>query len=197
MDEKGFLQGVIGKLKVLLSKHQHKKHMTHCGNREWTTLIECVSLNGRKLRPWIIFKGKKPQLSWHDSYPTAHTTYTENGWTDNEIGLLYFQKCFHPETMIGQTGEYRMLLLDGHASHISTRTIEFCVSHNIILLCLPPHTTHILQPLDVGVFAPLSTAYKQGVHKRTNKAAGYSIDKCDFLEVLQIAREAAVTPQNI
>lgn len=48
-----------------------------------------------------------------------------------------------------------MLILDGHASHISTAAIEFCIRQKIILLCLPAHTTHILQPLDVGVFGPL------------------------------------------
>ena len=34
MDEKGFLQGVIAKLRVLLSKYEAKNHITQCGNRE-------------------------------------------------------------------------------------------------------------------------------------------------------------------
>ncbi len=34
MDEKGFLQGVIASLRVMLSKHEANQHMTHCGNRE-------------------------------------------------------------------------------------------------------------------------------------------------------------------
>ena len=59
MDEKGFLQGVIAKLRVLLSKYEAKNHMTQCGNREWTSLIECISLTGRVLRPFVIFKAKR------------------------------------------------------------------------------------------------------------------------------------------
>lgn len=34
MDEKGFLQGVIAKLRVMISKYEKKAHMTQCGNRE-------------------------------------------------------------------------------------------------------------------------------------------------------------------
>ena len=100
--------------------------------------------------------------------------------------------------MIGQKGEYRLLLLNGHASHVSTKTIENCVSRKIILLCLPPHTTHLLQPLDVGAFSPLSFACKKRIHQRTEYAgSGYSIDKCTFWEVLTESREETLTPINI
>ena len=86
-----------------------------------------------------------------------------NGWTDNEIGLEWIKQCFEPETQCDDDSEYRLLILDGHASHVTTKVIRFCVDHKIILLCLPPHTTHLLQPLDVGIFAALATAYKASV----------------------------------
>lgn len=34
------------------------------------------------------------------------------------------------------------------------------MKHNINLFCLPPHTSHWLQPLDVGVFGPLQRAWQ-------------------------------------
>ncbi len=96
-----------------------------------------------------------------------------------------------------QKGEYRMLLIDGHASHITTVAIEYCVQKKIILLCLPAHTTHILQPLDVDVFAPLTTAYKNNIHAVTRYGAAYSVDKVDFLKQYRLARNKAITPTNI
>jgi hypothetical protein len=90
-----------------------------------------------------------------------------------------------------------MLLIDGHASHITTKVIDYCISQKIILLCLPAHTTHLLQPLDVGVFAPLATAYKAHVQRVTRLGGSYSIDKTDFLELYQQARHEAITPLNI
>ncbi len=197
MDEKGFMQGVIAKLRVMIFKYEKKAHMTQCGNREWVSLIECISMDGRVLKPWIIFKGKLQQKAWYEMLKEGHIALSENGWTDNELSLAWIQKCFDPETKIGQKGEYRMLLIDGHASHITTQVIDYCVSQKIILLCLPAHTTHLLQPLDVGVFAPLATAYKTHVQRVTRLGGSYSIDKTDFLELYQLARHEAITPLNI
>ena len=80
---------------------------------------------------------------------------------------------------MAQKGPVRLLILDGYASHISTEAIEFCEAHKIILLCLPPHTTHLIQPLEVGVFAPLAITYKNKVQKTPRLGAGYSIAKTD------------------
>ena len=52
-------------------------------------------------------------------------------------------------------------MIDGHAFHVSTEFIKFCNEQKIVPLCLPPYTTHLLQPLDVSVFGPLSREYKK------------------------------------
>jgi DDE superfamily endonuclease len=121
---------------------------------------------------------------------------SSNGWTNNEIGLEWIKQCFEPETQCGND-EYRLLILDGYASYITTKAIKFCLASKIILLCLPPHTTHLLQPLDVGIFAPLATAYKAGVQERSKYIVSYSVDKIEFLEILKEARDKAITPLNI
>lgn len=61
MDEKGFAMGVQGKQKVILPKLENAIR-TQCGNREWVSLIECVSVDGFLLPPWIIFKGKQQKV---------------------------------------------------------------------------------------------------------------------------------------
>jgi len=90
-----------------------------------------------------------------------------------------------------------MLIVDGHASHVTTKAIKFCLAHKIVLLCLPPHTTHILQLLDVGIFAALAALYKKGVRERSRFLIDYSIDKVDFLEIYKVARARAITELNI
>ncbi|KIL55069.1 hypothetical protein M378DRAFT_58967, partial [Amanita muscaria Koide BX008] len=50
---------------------------------------------------------------------------------------------------------------DGHGSHEQLELINLARKHNIILFCLPPHTTHKLQPLDVGVFGPFQRAWSE------------------------------------
>ena len=129
MDEKGFLMGYIAKLRVMIRKDQKKAHMTQCGNREWVSLIECVSLDGRVLKPWIIFKGMRQQKAWWEweQRIRGHIAISDNGWTDNEIGLAWVMKAFNPETEAVKKGEYCMLLVDGHSSHITTAAIQYCI----------------------------------------------------------------------
>jgi DDE superfamily endonuclease len=76
-----------------------------------------------------------------------------------------------------------MLVVDGHDSYITTQALQFCVQNKIILLCLPPHATHMLQPLDVSVFGPVALAYKGMITERYTFGSSYNIDKCAFLEV--------------
>lgn len=54
---------------------------------------------------------------------------------------------------------YRLLILDGHESHHSTDFELYCKDKNTISICMPPHSSHILQPLDIGCFSPLKQAY--------------------------------------
>ena len=44
---------------------------------------------------------------------------------------------------------------DGHHSHISLELLKVARSNDIHLVCLPPHVTHLIQPLDVSVFGPV------------------------------------------
>jgi hypothetical protein len=54
-----------------------------------------------------------------------------------------------------QNGRYRLLLCDGYDNHISAQFVRFCIDNKIVLFLLPPHSSHLLQPLDVGVFGPV------------------------------------------
>ncbi|XP_030762946.1 uncharacterized protein LOC115887620 [Sitophilus oryzae] len=58
-----------------------------------------------------------------------------------------------------------LLILDNHVSHRSLEAVLYCREHHIILLSLPPHASHRLQPLDRSFFAPLKTAYSTEADK--------------------------------
>jgi hypothetical protein len=150
MDEKGCAMGVIGKLKVVVSRSTKNVHLTQPGDREWASLIECISSDGRKLTPWVIFKCKELLRRWANLWPEGHIAKSNRGWTDNELCLEWLKLCFEPETSRVQKGEYRMLIFDGHESHINRGVVQFCEEHKIVLFCLPSHSTHLLQPLDIG-----------------------------------------------
>lgn len=71
--------------------------------------------------------------------------------------------------------------MDGHGSHLTTEIIKYCVERKIHILCLPAHSTHRLQPLDVGIFGPLNKAYKKQVSEWTrNETDGGKINLASF-----------------
>ena len=90
---------------------------------------------------------------------------------------------------------YRLLILDGHNSHCTYQFCSFAEKNKIIILCLPSHTTHILQPCDVGVFGPLASAWKSEVNKLT--LLGIPITKFNLLEHYAVARERAFKAETI
>ena len=47
--------------------------------------------------------------------------------------------------------------------HINIDVIDVCRENDVILFCLPPHTTHALQPLDVSVFKSLKDSFAKAV----------------------------------
>jgi hypothetical protein len=89
-----------------------------------------------------------------------------------------------------------MLLLDGHESHCNYPFLEYAWRHRILIHVLPAHSSHLTQPLDVGLFGPLQRYY--GVLVAEWFKGGYpAISKADFFPLLQKARERTYTSNNI
>jgi dihydrofolate reductase len=83
---------------------------------------------------------------------------SENGWTTNKLGLAWL-KHFDAYTKRRTVGTVRLLVIDGHESYDSLEFQQYCKENNIITLCMPPHSSHLLQPLNVACFSPLKKAY--------------------------------------
>jgi hypothetical protein len=100
-------------------------------------------------------------------------------------------RYFEIQTQPKNDYEWGLLKVDGYVLHIITKAIKFCSALKIILLCLLLYTTYILKLLGVGIFIALATLYKKGVREQSRFLAGYSINKVDFLEIYQLAREGS------
>src|SRR5436853_5461118 len=89
-----------------------------------------------------------------------------------------------------------MLICDGHDSHVTADFIAYCINNNILLLILPPYTSHLLQPLDVGIFGALKTAMSHQVNHfiwtRINR-----LSKLEWTTCYAEARESAFSAANI
>ena len=159
MDEKGYMIGVSASSKIvtIIRGRGINRNVNHSGNKELVTTIECVSATGQFITPMIIYKGKVHTKGMMDSttgeqYQGWTFVTSPSGWTDNDASVLWLRHNFVPQTQPSDKAEYRILILDGQISHHSQDFIDHCERNKILALCLPAHSTHLLQPLDVGVF---------------------------------------------
>lgn len=87
-------------------------------------------------------------------------------------------------------------LRSGFGTHESLELMKFCYENNIILRRLLSHTSHKLQPCDVGIFGPLKAAYREEV-ERLYQGGSNMIGKQHFILLYDRARRKAITPRNI
>ncbi|KAL1963312.1 hypothetical protein VTN77DRAFT_8535 [Rasamsonia byssochlamydoides] len=192
-DETGFVMGLIATAKVVTgAETSGRPPLLQPGNKEWVTVIESVNSAGWVLPPCIIFKVRKHQQAWYKTgLPRDwRIEKSPNGWTTDEIGISWLQNHFIPHTNAWTKGKYRLLVLNGHGSHLTPQFDRICAQNNIIPICLPPHSSYLLQPLDVSCFAVLKHTY--GCLMENNMQLGINhIDKLDFLEAYPKARTEA------
>jgi hypothetical protein len=197
-DETGFAMGMTATAKVITrAEYYGRRSILQPGNREWVTSIKCVGASGYCLPPMVIFKGKFIIEGWSDMLPDDwQFQVSDNGWTSHEIGLRWLQKVFIPSTFSRLKGKYRLLVLDGHGSHLTPKFDRICDQNDVILICMPPHSSHLLQPLDVGCFAVLKRAYGRCVEYVMRMGRNH-IDKFDFLDAFPTARIEAFKAETV
>ncbi|KAK8096435.1 transposase, partial [Apiospora kogelbergensis] len=122
---------------------------------------------------------------------------SNKGWTNDEIAVKWLEDVFIPETAPNDPKDARLLILDGHGSHTTDDFMSLCYQNNIYLLFLPPHSSHVLQPLDVGVFAPMKAYYRKEIGFLTLLTDSAPIGKRNFLICYARARKKALSAQNI
>lgn len=197
MDETGVMLGMPGSVKVLVSKDDLRDHRGAHVERTVVTAVECISMDGRSLKPMIIWPASTHRATW-TTFPTPgwHYAYSESGYIDSMLNLEWMKRVFDPQTKARAGQKPRVLILDGHASHETLEILEFCFENNIILCRLPSHSSHKLQPCDVTVFSPLKSAYRIQVDRLERGGVG-TIGKQHFTYLYSPARDRAFTERNI
>jgi 4-hydroxybenzoate polyprenyltransferase len=201
MDEAGIMEGQGENGLVVGSVDRRIIQKKQPGSKAWTSFIECISAIGKALRPLVIFKGKSVQQQWFPvglkDYIGWEFTATDNGWTSDATALEWLKKVFLPQSAPTNPSDARLLILDGHGSHETTDFMWECYSNNIYLLFLPPHASHVLQPLDLSIFAPLKRAYRKQLGFLTLLNDSTPVGKQNFLACYRKARISSLTANNI
>jgi hypothetical protein len=203
MDETGIMEGLGVNGLVVGSAEARSVIKKDDGRRNWTTIIECVSATGQAVDPLIIFKGKDVQQQWFPKteedlklFESWHFRSSPKGWTSDEIALEWLKTIFVLKTRPARN-DTRLLVVDGHGSHVTDDFMYLCFRNNIHLLFFPAHASHVLQPLDLSVFSALKAAYRKEVGSLIYKADDTPLGKRNFLLCYYRARGAALTDRNM
>ena len=130
-----------------LIKGQKHPYVVTSGDKTQITIMSCISAAGNAIPPCINFQQKRKV----DDYlrlgevPDTYYNVSDSGWMNGAIFEDWFENHF---LFHAPAARPLILLLDGHLSHYNINASKLAAAARVIIFCLPPNTTHMLQLLD-------------------------------------------------
>ena len=159
--------------KIIAVKGKHQVGSTVSAERGTNvTCARCVSAHGYFLPPFLIFKRKRLRDDLQEgASPGTAFAVQDKRWMYRELWLDNFMKNVKPSKEAPV-----LLILDGHISHTGNlNAIEKAEQNGIVMLSLPPHSSHRMQPFDVTYFKPLSSYFNQAADRWIRMHVGRTI----------------------
>ncbi len=86
--------------------------------------------------------------------------------------------------------------MDGYGSHLTYEFYDYAQKHCIELFCLPPHSTHLTKPLNVGCFQLHKHYHAEAIENAMREGAA-DYGKLEFLASLQTIRNQTFKKSTI
>lgn len=123
------------------------------------TVVFCANAAGEMLPPYFIFKGINKMSNWIlDGPKGCRMNASPSGWIDLNIFEDWFVVHLLPQ--LKKLPGKKVIIGDNLAAHLNVNVLKICRENNISFVFLVPNATHLIQPLDVGVFAPLKSQWR-------------------------------------
>lgn len=197
VDESGYSTVQKKNQKILAKKGKKQVGAVSSAERGTnTTMVCCVSASGQYLPPMIIYKRLRWALELKTGAPPGGLVeISESGYINSDLFNKWLK---HFVNVIKPNPEKKvLLLLDGHTTHSKNiDALNIAKDNGIILLQLPAHTTHRLQPLDKTFFGPLQTYYAQEVQNWLRCNPGQAVTQFQVSSLLAGAYAKAATIAN-
>jgi len=164
-DETGVRVGCPGWEEVVVPTWIKELYTASPENRKSLTVIESISADGRKPPPaGVICPGKRHMENWyHENLEGGELVHLSPTGYTNELIALDWLRHFIKHVGAGPDKPWRLLLMDSHGSHENPDFVLLALENHIEPFTFPSHMTHILQPLDVGVFRPWKHWHKMAI----------------------------------
>ena len=150
------------------------------------TFLGTYNANGETVTPMMVYPYMRlPSEIASNIPPDFHVALTESGWMTSKLFYEFIANPFI--NWINQNNIERpvVLFVDGHKTHVTLQTSVLCEDNGIILYLLPPNTTHIMQPADVGPFRPMKHYWREAVSDFQRKHPGILVTRKDVAPLLK------------
>lgn len=195
VDETG-LSVVQNKLSKVIGKKGKRQigAMTSAERGSLITVISCMSAAGNFVPPYFIFPRKNHNVQlMKDAPPGSQSSCHLSGWVQLEIFTKWFQHFLQFSRPSKETPV--LLVLDGHYSHTrNVEVINLARQNGVVIISLPPHSTHKLQPLDRAFMSPLKTYYNAEI-RRFTRENGRKVTQFDLVGLFSKAYHKVQTGQ--
>lgn len=174
----------LGRKRVILSKPASLGFKPAPGLRDHISVLACFNAAGEDIPPFIIYSKAYPGGVCYKMQGPPNALY---GWSDSGcINSELFKKWFLKHFLLHAPKERPLLLIfDGHKSPVNLEVVEAARKEAVILLCLPPHCCHILQPLDTGLFVFLKQRFAALLGDGCATDTHFAVSKKDFSSVFK------------
>lgn len=154
------------------------------------TFLGTFSANGEVVAPMIIYPYKRlPAAIGMEVPDDFYIGYSDSGWMKSETFYEFVSKAFNPWLEENEVPKPVLLLVDGHRTHVTVQVSKLCQDFGIILYLLPPNTTHMLQPADVGAFKPLKHYWREAVGDYQRRDVNAAVTRREVAPLLKVAIE--------
>jgi hypothetical protein len=159
------------------------------------TVIACVAADGSYLRPSVIISRKtfEDEIVEYGLTPEKVEIYDQpKGFIDTDIFEDWIKDTFVPEVERRRTAlncnDVAYLILDNCSSHKGANFQAMCRDHRIAPIFIPPHSSHLVQPLDLCLFGLMKQRVAQ-----INKAQSCNVQTQHIVRVVNAFQSAATT----
>jgi hypothetical protein len=164
---------------------------------EWVTTIEAVSAAGRALPPLVIFKGAKlVDIDAQDDGQFRHWRIecSNKRWTSSHVRQVWLDSIFVPHLWPLNPARRRLLIVDGRISMFALAASTPASLITLKPMILPAYTSHLTQPLDVGVFSSLSSEVDCPTKRLLDYNCNGHVSRFLLFPILAEARVYAMNP---
>jgi hypothetical protein len=204
IDELGYQKGQCQGTNFVYNKDLARTVISRNDTSSWTSILECSNACGGIMPPFLIHSGKElcrqdlpDPINDSDSYPGWCFTVSPKGWTNDVLAMEWLEKVFIPTAQDRASGSPIALILDGHGSHCTGAFLYRCWQEGIHLVYLPPHTSHVLQPQDLGAYSSLKKSYSDEIKRYIIHTGQVTITRATFNDLYRKARSTALDRKHI